>query len=170
MLGLWDYSKVVPGTKYGDDDITYEKGMAFLADCSLVEDWGCGTGYAKRFCKSTYRGIDGSKGPETQIVADLREYRSEVDGIFMRHVLEHNHEWGKVLENAIASFRKKLVLILFTPLSPITRQIATNWSEIPDISFRKEDITTLLKDFKVSEEVLRTKTQYQIEFIFYVSR
>jgi len=170
VLGLWNYSKVVPGEKYGDDDVTYEKGMGFLGDCKLVEDWGCGTGYAKKFCKSTYRGIDGSKGPETEVVADLREYRSQADGIFMRHVLEHNHDWKKVLENAIASFKEKFVLILFTPLSPVTKQIATNWSEIPDLSFRKEDITGPLKDFHVTEEVLRTKTQYGIEFVFYVTR
>lgn len=170
MLGLWDYSKVIPGTKYGDDDITYQKGMSFLSDCATVEDWGCGTGYSKKFCAGTYRGIDGSKGPETDIVTDLREYKSNPDGIFMRHVLEHNHDWKKVLDNAIASFGKKMVIILFTPLSAETRQIATNWSNIPDMSFRKEDITDPLKPFQVQEEVLRTKTQYGIEFVFYVTR
>lgn len=170
MLGLWDYSKATPDQKYGGDDITYQKAMDFLSDCPIVEDWGCGFGYAKRFCKTTYRGIDGSKGPQTDVVADLREYKSEADGILLRHVLEHNHDWKKVLDNAIASFKKRLVIILFTPLAAKTKQIATNWSDIPDISFRKDDILEPLKGFTVKEEVLRTKTQYGIEFIFYVSR
>lgn len=170
MLGLWDYSKATPGEKYGGDDVTYQKGMAFLSDCATVEDWGCGTGYSKKFCTGTYRGLDGSKGPETDIVVDLRDYKSNPDGIFMRHVLEHNHDWKKVLDNAVASFRKKLVIILFTPLTAETRQIATNWSKIPDMSFRKEDITGALKEFKVKEEVLRTKTQYGMEFVFYIER
>lgn len=170
MLGLWDYSKASPDEKYGDDDVTYEKAMTFLSDCAAVEDWGCGFGTAKKFCKGTYRGVDGSKGPLTDLVVDLREHRSEVDGILIRHVLEHNHDWKKILENAIASFRKKLVIVLFTPLSSVTRQIATNWSNIPDLSFRKEDITDFLKGFVVKEEALRTRTQYGIEFVFYVTR
>lgn len=172
MLGLWDYSKVAPGEKYGDDDVTYEKGMGFLSDCATVEDWGCGTGYSKKFCNGTYRGLDGSKGPETDIVVDLRDYKSNPDGIFMRHVLEHNHDWKKVLDNAVASFGKKFVLILFTPLQPATRVLAINhdYHDVPDIGFRKEDITDAFKGFDVKEEVLRTRTQYGIEFIFYVSR
>lgn len=170
MIGLWDYSKAIPGQKYGDDDITYVKAMEFLADCSQVEDWGCGFGYAKKLCKTSYKGVDGSKGPNTDVIADLREYKSETDGILLRHVLEHNHDWKKVLDNAIASFKKKLVIILFTPLAAQTKQIATNWSNIPDMSFRKEDITGALKEFKVKEEVLRTKTQYGIEFMFYIQR
>lgn len=170
MLGLWDYSNASPDQKYGGDDITYEKAMTFLNDCPLIEDWGCGFGYAKRFCKTQYRGIDGSKGPLTDQVADLREYKSEADGIMLRHVLEHNHDWKKVLENAVASFKKKLVIILFTPLVANTKQIANNGGNIPDISFRKEDILGFLKGLQIKEEVLRTKTQYGIEFVFYVSR
>lgn len=169
MLGLWDYSKTHPGQKYGDD-VTYEKAMTFLEDCPLVEDWGCGFGYAKKFCKTTYCGIDGSKGPETDIVADLREYKSEADGILLRHVLEHNIDWKKILDNAIASFKKKLVIILFTPFSDKTKKIATNGNNIPDLSFRKEEITDLLKGFTVKEEIFRTKTQYKIEILFCVSR
>lgn len=170
MLGLWDYSKASPDQKYGDDDITYEKSMTFLSDCPLVEDWGCGFGTAKKFCKTQYRGIDGSKGPLTDVIVDLREYKSEADGILLRHVLEHNHDWKKVLDNAIASFKKKLVIILFTPLSANTKQIATNWNNVPDMSFRKDDILEPLKDFQVKEEVLRTRTQYGMEFMFYVSK
>jgi hypothetical protein len=170
MLGLWDYSKAVPGQKYGDDDVTYQKAMTFLADCPQVEDWGCGFGYAKTYCKTTYKGVDGSKGPNTDVIADLREYKSDADGILLRHVLEHNHDWKKVLDNAIGSFKNKLVIILFTPLSAETKQIATNWSNIPDMSFRKEDITSALKGFQVKEEVLRTKTQYGIEIMFYVTK
>lgn len=172
MLGLWDYSKVEPGQKYGGDDVTYEKGMAFLSDCPIVEDWGCGTGYSKKFCKGVYRGIDGSKGPHTDVVADLRQYTSDAHGIFMRHVLEHNHDWKKVLDNALGSFKKKMVLILFTPFQPVTKVLAinTDYHDVPDIGFQKQDITDPLKPFAIKEEVLRTKTQYGIEFVFYIER
>lgn len=172
MLGLWDYSKASPDQKYGDDDVTYEKAMTFLSDCPLVEDWGCGFGYAKKFCKTTYRGIDGSKGPVTDVIADLREYKSEADGILLRHVLEHNHGWKKVLDNAIGSFKKKLVIILFTPLQPTTRVLTINrgYHNVPDIGFQKEDILGPLNGLQVKEEVLRTRTQYGLEFVFYVSR
>ncbi|MCI0546729.1 MAG: hypothetical protein L0027_05545 [Candidatus Rokubacteria bacterium] len=176
MLGLWDYSNVAPGEKWGDDDVTYEKGMAFLADCPLVEDWGCGTAYAKRFCQTIYRGVDGSRGPETDVVVDLREYRSQADGILLRHVLEHNHDWQKVLENAIASFRRKLVVVLFTPFQSATRVLRINPDfhgrpgQIPDIGFSKADITEFFTGLTVTEEVLRTKTEYGMEVVFYVSR
>lgn len=170
MLGLWDYSKSTSDQKYGDDDLTYQKGMEFLSDCKTVEDWGCGTGHAKRFCKGSYVGVDGSMGPETLVVSDLREYTSNVEGIFLRHVLEHNHDWKKILGNAVKSFTHKMALILFTPFSHETHQIATNWSNIPDLSFRKEDIAEFFAGLKVREEALRTQTQYKMEYIFYIEK
>lgn len=170
MLGLWDYSRVKGPTPFGDST-TYQRGMAFLEDCESVEDWGCGTAFAKMFrTRGTYIGVDGSKSPFTDKVVDLREYRSRPDGIFMRHVLEHNHDWRRILENAIESFGKKFVLVTFTPFGPETRQIATNWSEIPDLSFRKDDLTAYLQPFRWTEETLVTETQYRTETIFLIER
>ena len=80
--------------RYGET-ITYELGYSFLKDCHTIEDWGCGTGGFKRLIKDDkikYIGVDGSITPFAEIQADLCEYTSNTDGIFMRHVLEHNYE------------------------------------------------------------------------------
>lgn len=168
MLGKWNY-QTRRQLAYGDDT-TYEKGIAFLDGHGNIEDWGCGNAYAKLFVKqSKYIGIDGSQSKFTDKVVDLREYSSNTDCIFMRHVLEHNHGWRNVLANAISSFNKRMVLIVFTPLTDETRQIATT-SDIPDISFRKEDLTQFFQQFKYTEESLETDTQYKTEHIFYIEK
>ena len=41
---------------------------------------------------------------------------------------------------------------------------------VPDISFRKEDLTEYLKPFTYTEETLHTDTQYRFEHMFYVTR
>src|SRR6266508_4844169 len=154
MIGKWSY-RDVKQFAYGDET-SYRKGMAFLDGHGAIEDWGCGTAYAKRFAtRSAYVGIDGSPSEYRDKAADLRTYTSNTDCIFMRHVLEHNHEWRAILRNAIASFERRMVLIIFTPLSDETRTIAT-WSGIPDIAFRREDLTALFRDLHYSEESLQT--------------
>ena len=171
MLGKWNYSAAGAPSSYGDDDETYKRAMSFLDGCGIVEDWGCGTAYAKKFLKSgIYVGIDGSPSPFTTTVADLRVYRSEAGGILLRHVLEHNWEWEKILDNAVASFRKKLVLVFFIPFGPAVQNIGKNWNGVPGLVLRREDIMKRLKPFGVKEESLETKTQYKQEQIFYVER
>jgi hypothetical protein len=82
--------------KYGDT-ITYTLGYEFLKICNTIEDWGCGVGGFKRLFVNgdlnKYTGIDGSNTPLSDIKADLLDYQSSVDGIFMRHILEHNYKW-----------------------------------------------------------------------------
>ena len=74
----------------------------------MIEDWGCGTTYARKFVtKGSYVGIDGSPTDATNKVVDLRQYTSAADCIFMRHVLEHNTHWQEILTNAIGSFQQK---------------------------------------------------------------
>ena len=158
---------------YGDD-VTYEKGMAFLAGHGVVEDWGCGFTRARRFAPSDgYVGVDGCS-PHADIIADLTTYRSTADCIFMRHVLEHNADWRRILGNAIRSFRKRMVLIVFTPLSPITRVIATSAEltevPVPDIAFRREDLVACFGDLQFSEESVASDTQYGGEHIFYLRK
>jgi hypothetical protein len=105
---------------------------------------------------------------------DLREYRSPADCIFMRHVLEHNTDWSRILANAVASSKKRMALIVFTPLSEATRVIATSTTvtafPVPDISFRKEDLTTHFQQLKYSEESLATDTQYGVVHVFYLEK
>jgi hypothetical protein len=57
------YSKLRVPEPYGDT-VTYRLGADWLRECNVVEDWGCGAGWFKQFCKApTYIGIDGSNTP-----------------------------------------------------------------------------------------------------------
>jgi glycosyltransferase involved in cell wall biosynthesis len=172
MVGAWKYENVEK-FQYGDD-VTYKRGMMFLDGQGAIEDWGCGFAHAKAFVnESLYVGIDGSSKWADRI-ADLTEYRSDAECIFMRHVLEHNVEWKRILANAVSSFRKRMALILFTPFSNTTHVIATSKTvtsfSIPDISFRKEDLTAYFEHLKYTEESLETDTQYGIEHVFYIEK
>src|SRR5665213_2393727 len=114
-------------TKYGAAT-TYQIAGAFLAGCAEVEDWGCGRATFRPYCAGTYIGVDGSRTPYADKIAELGTYRSSVDGILLRHVLEHNYNWPKVLDAAVASFRKRLCVVLFTPFADTTRELAHNGS------------------------------------------
>lgn len=159
---MWLYSS--HQIRYGGDDLSYRKAAEFLDD-GPVEDWGCGAAYAKRFFKCHYTGIDGAPGFADK-VADLRTYTSTTNGILVRHVLEHNLEWERILVNALASARK-VALVIFTPFGNKTKQIAWNSGyEVPDISFRKEDLTRHFAAYR--EETFKSVTQYGQETVFYI--
>jgi hypothetical protein len=144
-VGLWEgwHTAVKP---FGATN-SYELGAEWLADCEKVEDWGAGAGFLSTLIgPDRYIGVDGSPGPRTDVIADLAEYRSEVPGIFMRHVLEHNYEWAKVLDNALASFTERMFLVLFTPLAPETHD--TEFEDppgVPNLSFALDDIYDVTK-------------------------
>jgi len=174
MLGKWDsfYRGVKDTFPYGGVE-SYVRAISFLDDgCQMIQDWGCGVAFAKTLVKKAqYLGVDGSWSPMADVIVDLREFRCETDGILLRHVLEHNYDWKKVLENALASFRKKLVIVLFTPFSETTREIAMNDIGVPDISFRKDDLLEYLSGMRWSEESLvPSDTQYGVEHLFYVTQ
>ncbi len=105
--------------------------------------------------KSRYVGIDESSKYADKI-ADLGGDTSEIDCIFMRHLLEHNFDWRRTLTNAIASFKKRKVLVILIPLDQTTRQIATSTIltsvSVPDISFRKEDLARHIIRASFSQE------------------
>lgn len=130
MLGRWDYSR--PAPVYGTL-ASYERAAAWLDGvCPVVEDWGCGAAAAKPyFKKSRYVGVDGSGG-HADVVADLREYTSAVDGILIRHVLEHNYDWPLVLENAIRSCRR-LTIVFFLKLEDYTTVSSINPDGVPNL-------------------------------------
>lgn len=170
MSGRWDYTGRHQDS-YGDDT-TYEIGMEFLdLPGAQIEDWGCGLTYARKFVKNAeYIGVDGSASRWTDKNVDLCRYRSEVDCIFLRHVLEHNPNWEPILDNALHSFQKRMALIVFTPFGEETRELM-QWSGIPDISFRKEDLTSRFPaDVTVVEKTVETKTQYGVETLFLLER
>lgn len=173
-VGLWKwYENTLVPTAYGDDT-TYQLGANFLYDCKTIEDWGCGTAYFSNFMhgKQFYKGIDGSHSKFVSEIHELTTYVSpeKPDGIFMRHILEHNHDWKSILKNALISFRKKFVLVLFTPLTTSPTKVLVENIEppVPDISFCLYDILEFLKPYKFNVEEVRTNTQYGVEHIFYI--
>ena len=170
MKAKWDqfYKGVEDMRPYGDST-TYALGADFLKGLS-VEDWGCGLGWFSRFHEGPYIGVDGSCSKFATVSADLTEYTSKTDGLFMRHILEHNHEWKKVLENALTSFQKRMVLVMFTPFSSETHVIQESVPGIPDISFDPADLTDLFEPLIVREDSLPTETQYGSEHIFFLER
>ena len=169
----WDavYRNLTEERLWGDET-TYRLAAEYLADVDVVEDWGCGSGGFRLFCKTKYIGIDGSATPFADKVVDLCNYTSSADGILLRHVLEHNAEWEKILHNAVKSFRKKLCFVLFTPFGRKTRTVLYDPArDVVNISFRKDDISRHLSGCRWSlDEGIRTESYYKGEHIFFVSR
>lgn len=162
---------------YGATD-SYPMGARWLAPCELIEDWGCGAGWFSFLTESCrYRGIDGSKTPFADEIADLAEYRSQVPGIFMRHVIEHDFRWERILDNALASFTERMCLILFTPLSQNgTHDI--EWEDppgVPNLSFALDDLTDRMVEAGVEADIVtvepgRRRAKYGAETVFLLSR
>lgn len=156
--------------RYGDT-LTYQIAADFLADCDVVADWGCGAGGFKRFCKTTYIGVDGSDTPHATVKADLATYCAASDGILLRHVLEHDYDWALILENALSAARKKLVLVLFTPMQETTREIAHNRQhgvDVPDIGFSERDIEKFFGNRAWTCHTYQTATGYGQETVYRV--
>ncbi|MDP3920387.1 MAG: hypothetical protein Q8R76_06245 [Candidatus Omnitrophota bacterium] len=172
-LSKWDYSSIDKIALYGDST-TYKLGADFLKGLNTVEDWGCGKGGFRSFClANNYIGIDGSPSQFADHVVDLAVYKSSVDGIFMRHVLEHDWRWRQLLKNALSSFTKKMCLVIFTPFTEMTHAIATNKSigNVPDLSFNKQDLTDCFKDLNWSlKQAIKSDTQYGFEHVFFITK
>jgi hypothetical protein len=157
--------------KFGDG-ITYRIAAAFLSDVTQVEDWGCGTGAFRDYCLVDYVGVDGSKSPYVDRIADLSTYRSKAPAVHMRHVLEHNHDWETILANAVASAEQKLCLCLFTPFAPSTVEIATNTDiHVPVLSLPRQQIERHFEglSWRLLESI-PTDTEYRQEHVYLVWR
>ncbi|WP_200885044.1 methyltransferase domain-containing protein [Croceibacterium mercuriale] len=173
MTDRWNYAGK-PATPY-DDETSYGKGMAWLdGHGATIEDWGCGTCYAQRFVtQSRYVGVDGSDSEQAHIKAELQEYRSDVDCIFMRHVLEHNWGWRQILDNALQSFGKRMVLVTFTPFAPPGARgddVLDSYGPIPDLALDRDELRQKLGALLVREEQIETRTQYGTETLFYLEK
>jgi hypothetical protein len=157
---------------YGET-LTYLKGAAFLRGLP-VEDWGCGAGWFRRCVEGPYLGVDGTASPFADRVADLCSYTSSTPGLFLRHVLEHNQDWQRILRNALASFTQRMVLVIFTPFAGYTSVICNRQYGpglcIPEISFARHDLVRELGALVVAEESLKTDTQYGVEHVFYLEK
>ena len=170
-IGKWQnwYTGTLEPQSYGAP-LTYEIAAKWLGGID-VEDWGVGKGYFQSIYPGNVVGVDGTKTKFSDVVADLTEYTSSTPGLFMRHVIEHNLEWKKVLQNAADSFTEKMVLVLFTPMAKKTQQIAWNDGvEVPDMSFAQRDIVKYFKDCDIKWKDHKTATQYGTERVFLIER
>jgi hypothetical protein len=172
--GKWDYRAITAPSRYGDEP-TYLKAAAWLDGCGpVVQDWGCGTGYARTFfSKSKYVGVDGSRSRFCDIEADLRLHRCACDGIQLRHVLEHDYDWPLILENAVQSFSRRLAIIFFLPLEPFTRVHSVEENGVPNLILGREGVMRALRGLSVREEAvtgLEHTYPYHEETILYVER
>jgi hypothetical protein len=177
-LGKWNkwytgLQGTLPSSFRFADTITYSLGAKFLEDCTIVEDWGVGAGGFKKYRPDAI-GIDGSQTPFADKIVDLVNYRSNVDGIFMRHVLEHDYDWPRILGNALHS-AKKVCVVLFAPFSKgETVKLADNAPhgvDVPDLSLSETEFNAILKNARVKEAksfVYKNNSGYGQETIFYI--
>jgi hypothetical protein len=173
-IGKWAawYQGLEGPWPYGDTT-SYEIGAAWLAGCARTEDWGCGAGWLRTLIPpDRYRGLDGTASPFCDEVVDLVAYRSCTPGVFMRHVLEHNYEWARILDNAVASFTERMALILFTPERAATETIGFRPDiGVPDIAFRLADISDRFPlDVTYTVQRILSATQYGGETILLLER
>jgi hypothetical protein len=176
-LSKWNrwYAGMEETAPYGDT-VSYQMGGDFLSPCEVIEDWGCGKGWFTNFLgpDQTYIGLDGSKTPFADKIVDLETYRSEVPGIFMRHVLEHNYEWEKVLANAVSSFTYRMALVLFTPMSKGDTKEITFAPDpgVPDLSLSRSRLEMIIQSVATIEKTMTfaSATQYEEETVYLLEK
>ena len=91
----------------------------------------------------------------------------------MRHVLEHNYEWVALLDNAVASFTRRMTLILFTPMAERTGPIGPSnqpWVNAPNIAFRHEDLVERFANARYTVEDVDGGGYYDRERIYYLDK
>lgn len=175
-LGKWDrhYAAVTAPQSYGNSP-TYRMGADALADCSKVEDWGCGLGWFRQFVHpDAYIGVDGSWSRFADVVDDLATRRSSVEGLFMRGILEHNYDWPVVLDNALASFTKRMVLVMFVPWTEVDPHDEVQFEAdygVPTLVINRDRLVEHLDGFDWTETVVSpTETFYGWESVLVIDR
>lgn len=173
MLGRWTpWYGAGHRACYGPSE-TYALAETWLKGLS-IEDWGCGYAQFRGLHEGGYRGIDGTAGWADH-VADLRTYQPELrpEGLLLRHVLEHNPDWRRVLENAVASFQKRMVLVLFTPDSGREEKVLAHVAavNVNDLALPHADIEHAFRDCRVlDKKFFPTATGYGGETVWLVER
>lgn len=181
QLGKWNATYAGRPQQPYDDPQSYRRGAEFLKDCRQVEDWGCGYGWFGRTLQehssTCVRNLDGSRSDFVHEVVDLQNYRSHVEGIFLRGVLEHNYAWPQILSNALHSFTHKMALVCFTPFSHATRNLYdfrfNDGGTVPVLSLSHSELTACLQSVPgiiCHVESLASQTEFGIEHIFYLEK
>lgn len=150
-VGKWPYNEETPQGRYGEES-SYEAAVEFLDGLGLVEDWGCGTAWAKRhFKRSKYVGVDGTKSPWCDEVDDLVTRTSSPDGILLRHVLEHNYKWRDLLANACVCAKSKITIVFFVPFSLVERDHIPSLF-VPTLGLVRDDVIAVLNGWNITEK------------------
>lgn len=143
--GPWDYREQEAPWPYDDTDSYRIVGEFLSGGGAVVEDWGCGTGWASNYLTDVeYHGLDGAWSKWSFDVVDLRTYRSFVPRILMRHVLEHNSAWRDIASNFAHSWSERAALVLFIP--PQAEEFdagGPDWP-VPDIAVSGPELFSLL--------------------------
>jgi hypothetical protein len=124
----------------------------------------------RQYVRCDYRGIDGTASPFADVVVDLCRYRSDSDGVFLRHVLEHNREWRSILKNALDSARRRCAIVLFTPLA--AEETELGWTDaigVPDLALPRQEFEGALSECSWTAQTRATDTQYGEETIVLIS-
>lgn len=165
-----------------NNNITMELSSKIFSkyNVTLIEDWGCGNCVFKEYLNNNikYVGVDGSETGYQNKIEDLTKYVTEVDGIYLRHVLEHNGEYKKIFKNALESFNKVFILVLFTPFTSnneidVLKTCDLKDKKIPDIAFNKKHIIDIIEQNNCSYELLeniKSNTSYKYEQIFIIKK
>src|SRR5574338_486435 len=136
---------------------TYQRAAAWLRDCGDVADWGGGPGLLGSFLPASvrYTIVDGTLQHTEQTLVDLEHYREPADGILIRHVLDINLGWRDILDNAVQAFRRRLVVVTFTPDRDASTVIKfkSGW---PIIEFNPDDLRERMRPFLVREDMVMT--------------
>jgi hypothetical protein len=164
----------VKTTHYGSDT-TYRLAAEWLKHCKEVADWGGGRGYFYGFLpmSTDYRLIDGTADPlavRDVTLRDLSQYRAPHEGILLRHVLEMTEDWAKILENAVTSFTKRMVVVTFTPRVKETK-LAKHHLTWPVFHFNHDvDLIPRMQPHLVDQLDVRTSWHNLPERVYFLEK
>lgn len=152
---------------YGTDD-TYRLAATWVRNCTLVADWGGSTGYLRQFLRpgTRYLGVDGTHQDafDAQVIADLSMYHQPAEAIVLRHVVDMTEDWRAVLRNALAAFRRRMVVVTFTPDADVTHMVKRK-SGWPLWNFNPADLRALMQPFLVGEEFRQTSHPERLYYL-----
>lgn len=176
-LGRWQWFYDQQGAApFGySESPAFEMGADWLADCDTIADWGCGGGlFSRHIPADRYIGVDGSQTGAVTVVADLATYREPSDGVFMRNVLEHNYDWATILDNALAAFRQRMALTVYTPWhdgpEPSSEILFEDAYGVPLLSFRRDALEARMAGVTYELHDVEAGSYYGLDHVYLISK